>query len=1186
MSNTKLIDCSKVKSLNYKRNSERSKDNAQWTNIVDIQLDVGDEINVENSVINIKGISADATVELLGEDDKDTNLCDTKVGIRTIPYICDIGANSVALPFCGFKFEPLFYDVDNTAAGAGNDNDKRPRLVKGATGWDTYDINPPATPYTAFYPCLNFYDGQTIIFNQAQYSLTAVQVYPNLNRGIYNFGAMAVNSNQFCFSFYRSDELVTVDQIHSPFNYTLYTNFSEFPAIGNFQYNSGLKYTIIDKDWQGPFRSGWVGEYYSEENDFKPEYLDIKLDLGGPQYESPSTICNILNDQLNNSNPYYSNPTSLYEGIGKYYDITKLPQITGTLAKTKMVNGRRKTGINSSTIGDDNDTSMKKLWGNIAVRDYNAWFMINKLMRCSLIKAVLPGNVQGLEGLIYVGTDLNAYKSFQIFRPVWHIAGNNMRVNDKKRDNTENNFVNRAFFPRIGVKIELSNYISEDKYIKFLSTNSANQDIYQKIYYTCLPECFVMLLNIEYTEENIKRLSESFRLNEIYDGTYTDKTLYNSDVTNWRVHFDVGESQQGDQTSYKDGLAAQKGFAVNQGAFDFRPNIDPDNPDPYGNEYQGYAYGFASHQFTMEDFIPNLENAISCPKSDAPDVGATRFNLSGLRNSLQVQTGKTVIAGTDDPPKFFKNNKHRDCRPAFFSRYRQDWQTIFKTSNVPSNVPFDAGTPFVEGLGAYRDGTIEISEDYDDSLSKKYNIGVYPFKTEMNPEVSHNMCGLLLYRDSASWDNENQKFNISSDFALPCIHHGQFAVSCSFIDHPAVWLVNGRKYNETTKIDESILDDPADDGCTEEENIGEIIIGCNNPTISFDNNLSKCVFSNLHNVKKLGLMDMAVEAANSSTALTYTLSNMGDPVVKVNNTNVKYPLVWDLFTNLKNYSVGGVMNDPTDVDQITKPPSGRSWNLVHSTGGIFLDSFFGESILSNNQSLDDMTKYTDATFKGSLLNKLGFEYTDLMPPFGNQSNLYDYSKVHTNDPQKMKLLCKPLTTNPLIDISDIPDLAVSDFTSGQSYDKSQAGDTKYGALPVYDMSIGTIAQINLDGSNSEQIVASNLPTKLTSPYFLIYSNIGNGDYIQNRDALQVVGIILKNYISGDYIYSFASQAFTVLSPMKLTSIKIVIRDNSGRIVSLNENNSIIFKITKKAFESIIDVPEPINNPPSPTKKKK
>ena len=86
--------------------------------------------------------------------------------------------------------------------------------------------------------------------------------------------------------------------------------------------------------------------------------------------------------------------------------------------------------------------------------------------------------------------------------------------------------------------------------------------------------------------------------------------------------------------------------------------------------------------------------------------------------------------------------------------------------------------------------------------------------------------------------------------------------------------------------------------------------------------------------------------------------------------------------------------------------------------------------------------------------------------------------------------------------------------------------------------------------------------------------------------MQVVGIILKNYISGDFIYSFASQGFTVLSPMKLTSIKIVIRDNSGRIVSLNENNSIIFKITKKAFESIIDVPEPLNNPPSPTRKKK
>ena len=177
---------------------------------------------------------------------------------------------------------------------------------------------------------------------------------------------------------------------------------------------------------------------------------------------------------------------------------------------------------------------------------------------------------------------------------------------------------------------------------------------------------------------------------------------------------------------------------------------------------------------------------------------------------------------------------------------------------------------------------------------------------------------------------------------------------------------------------------------------------------------------------------MAVASANSSTALTYTLSNIGDEVVKVNNTNVKYPLVWDLFTNVKNYSVeaGTDVTDPEEVDQITKPPAGRSWNLIHSTGGIFLDSFFGESILSNAQSLDDMTKYTDETFVGSLLNKLGFEFTDLIPPFGKQSNLYDSSKVHTNDPQKMQELVKPITTNPLIDISDIPDLAVSDFTAG------------------------------------------------------------------------------------------------------------------------------------------------------------
>ncbi len=1159
MSNTKLIDCSNIKSLNYKRNSKRNKVNAQWENIVDIQLNTGDQINVENAIVNIKGVSSDATVEILAQDDKVSFLADNKVGIRSIPYICDNGENSVALPFCGFRFEPLFYE-ENTVT-----------LNKGSTAYDT---GGDVKPFPNSYPNLKFYDGQSIIFNQCQYTTSNVQVYPNVNQGAYNFGQMSTDQRNMCFSFWRTND-AEVNQIRTPLKYELYTNFSEFPTIGNFQYNSGLKYTIINSEYKGPFRSNWTGSFHSNENDFKPEYLDIKLDLKEALYESPSTICNVLNDQLNNSNEYYNNPSQLENAITDYFTMNKLPQITGTLCKTKMVNGRRKTST-GSTVGSTTDSDPRKLWGNIGVRDYNDWHMVHSLMRCSLTTAV-SATGSSLEGLIFLGDGFsNDYKTFRMSRPVYHIPGGRMRVSDKLNDNSQVSYDIRSFYPRIGVNITIPNP-DRDKYISFSNVPVPSHiDLYQKIYYSTLPQYFVICFNIEYTRENIKRISDSFRKNEIYDGSFTSKDQYDNDINNWRIHMDNGESQMGDQSNWEGDKAGQKNYGFCQGAMDFRTSAGTGEAD---NDYNGYGYSMPSQMYKITDFCPDLEQANSTPKSDVPDIGCSRFELGTSENKLNIQTGTTRITGSTESPVFFKNNKHRDCRPAFFSRYDANWKTLFKTSNVPNGMEYNGGTEFIEGLGEYVDGECTASTGDDDDLSKEFNIGVYPFLVKMNPNVSHNMCGMLLYRDSATFDDETKKFVISNDFALPCLHHGQFAVSTSFYDHPAVWLVNGRKYNETTKISDSILKIPKTDGMVEKENISEIIIGCTNPTLEFDNNLSKVTFSNLHNVKKLGLFDMASASANSNTAITYTLSNMGDETVKINNTNVKYPLVWDLFTNTETYEE----NFP---QQITRPPSGRSWNLIHSTSGIFLENFYGQSILSDSDSFDDMTLYTADNWSGSLLNKLGFEFTDLIPIWGNQSSMYDYSKIHTDDPQILQKNLKPLSTNPLIDISSSSDLAVSDYTAGQSYDKQVAGSTQFGGLPVYDMSIGTTSQINLDGSNSELIIASNLPTKLTSPYFLVYSNIGNGDYVQNRDSLQVVGIILKNYISGDFIYSFASQGFTVLSPMKLTSIKIVIRDNSGRIVSLNENNSIIFKITRQAFESVLDAPEPINNPSSPSRKKK
>ena len=93
----RTIACSNIKSQNYQHLNRRSKDNATWDNIVDIDVNAGDMLNVESATLHLRGISSDATIELLGEDNQ-YGMSDSKVGIRFIPYVCDTGWNTVALP--------------------------------------------------------------------------------------------------------------------------------------------------------------------------------------------------------------------------------------------------------------------------------------------------------------------------------------------------------------------------------------------------------------------------------------------------------------------------------------------------------------------------------------------------------------------------------------------------------------------------------------------------------------------------------------------------------------------------------------------------------------------------------------------------------------------------------------------------------------------------------------------------------------------------------------------------------------------------------------------------------------------------------------------------------------------------------------------------------------------------------
>ena len=241
------------------------------------------------------------------------------------------------------------------------------------------------------------------------------------------------------------------------------------------------------------------------------------------------------------------------------------------------------------------------------------------------------------------------------------------------------------------------------------------------------------------------------------------------------------------------------------------------------------------------------------------------------------------------------------------------------------------------------------------------NIDYYPFRvtdmyilpTEADQPYYHNIgevngnppagfankaetvCGFMLYRPSAT--KTAAGWEISKDFALPGMHQAQFCCSASFMDNPATWLVNAQRYDDSK-------DFPTDSN----HNTNFLAVGATDPTIEFDNALSRVTFKNLHTPRTLGAEDMP-EADGQLTT-----TNIGDQVVKVADDKIKYGYVWKLLDTYTESDPGY----PNDQDLLNGPGTNINYLLNYSIGGISIEAMYGESASTNYSSLDDMTLLT------------------------------------------------------------------------------------------------------------------------------------------------------------------------------------------------------------------------------------
>ena len=219
-------------------------------------------------------------------------------------------------------------------------------------------------------------------------------------------------------------------------------------------------------------------------------------------------------------------------------------------------------------------------------------------------------------------------------------------------------------------------------------------------------------------------------------------------------------------------------------------------------------------------------------------------------------------------------------------------------------------------------------------------------------------------------------------------------------------------------------------------------------------------------------------------------------------------------------------------------------SIIDSHSGIAIESF----------------GISESKWDRSLMGILGFGYDTLQSPISKDNTMQ--KRVNTFNQNKLN----KVTTQGEIKVGDTliyneniygaimykPNI----FSSGGIQDANASNKTYTWSSPI-----------TLD-TGSITLTGDNVPKSMLSPFFSIRSDLiddtsayfGSVDSGQN---LPVMGIVMKNYNSGDYVYGEESSVrFTVTKPKVLTSITTSITDPDGSYSRVDDSSAVIYKIQK------------------------
>lgn len=390
----------------------------------------------------------------------------------------------------------------------------------------------------------------------------------------------------------------------------------------------------------------------------------------------------------------------------------------------------------------------------------------------------------------------------------------------------------------------------------------------------------------------------------------------------------------------------------------------------------------------------------------------------------------------------------------------------------------------------------------------------------------------------------------------------------------------------------------------------QVYMGANSPEITYDSVTNRFSFTRFHTANNRGNDDfLAGLEVNNGVYGKYvnipinideedvvykinpTQTNFGfSPVLMPYTSETENPVIRPpIATNMIDQEKVGD-NTATAIASFRKnletklqaPMQAVDKNVIFdSHGGIYIDSFG--------------IKETD--WKGCIWDTMGFTYEQLNSVATPTNTLS--SRITNNNKGNIYRL----TTNADVEPNDIKNWTINPFGAGFFNNSIQFPQTLYqygwGSSNIQESVLNNIwenkdnntlrvfAQAPTDHvtqypqvvekTQSIIISAVNLPKSMTKPYYSIHSSlisningIGGG-----RDSagtqLPIMSICSKFDSNNDYFFTESSLEFTITKKSILSDVRTEIRNPDGTIANIDEGSSVIYKILRnqKAPEDII-----------------